>query len=324
MKRKVLISRKIFNEAVALARQYFEVDDNPDDVPFSAVELVRRLQDKEGAIILLTDRIDEDVLSRCPELKIVCNVAVGFNNIDVEACTRHKVMVTNTPGVLDDTTADFTWTLLLAAARRIVEADRYVRTLQWRGWKLMEFLGYDVHHKVLGICGMGRIGQGVARRAKGFGMKILYTDIVRVSEPVEGELGARFVDKKTLLAESDFVTLHVPLLDQTRHYISTAELALMKPTAILINASRGPVVDERALVQALKGGKIAGAGLDVYENEPQVEPVLMELKNVVLAPHIASASNETRLRMATMAAENLVAGLTGKRPPNLVNPEVLG
>jgi glyoxylate/hydroxypyruvate/2-ketogluconate reductase len=324
MKRKVLISRKIFNEAVALARQYFEVDDNPDDVPFSAVELVRRLQDKEGAIILLTDRIDEDVLSRCPELKIVCNVAVGFNNIDVEACTRHKVMVTNTPGVLDDTTADFTWTLLLAAARRIVEADRYVRTLQWRGWKLMEFLGYDVHHKVLGICGMGRIGQGVARRAKGFGMKILYTDIVRVSEPVEGELGARFVDKKTLLAESDFVTLHVPLLDQTRHYISTAELALMKPTAVLINASRGPVVDERALVQALKGGKIAGAGLDVYENEPQVEPVLMELKNVVLAPHIASASNETRLRMATMAAENLVAGLTGKRPPNLVNPEVLG
>jgi lactate dehydrogenase-like 2-hydroxyacid dehydrogenase len=232
-------------------------------------------------------------------------------------------MVTNTPGVLDDTTADFTWTLLLATARRLVEADQYVRSSQWTGWKLMEFLGGDVHHKTLGICGLGRIGQGVARRAKGFNMQILYTDLVRASLSVEEALGIRFVDKKTLLSSSDFITLHVPLEPQTTHYISEAELALMKPTAILINASRGPVVDEKALVQALQGGKIAGAGLDVYEREPEVEPALLGMKNVVLAPHIASASHETRLRMAMMAAENLIAGLTGKRPPNLVNEEVL-
>ena len=317
-----MITRKIFDEAIAMAKKYFEVENNQDDTPLNPHELVQRLQGKVGAIILLTDRIDEDVLSQCPDLKIVCNIAVGYNNIDVEACTRRKVMVTNTPGVLDDTTADFTWTLLLAAARRIVEADQYLRSSQWSGWKLMEFLGYDVHHKVIGICGLGRIGQGVARRAKGFNMRILYTDIIRVNSSIEKELGAHFVDKKTLLAESDFVTLHVPLIPQTTHYISMAEFAVMKPTAFLINASRGPVVDEKALVQTLQGGRIAGAGLDVYEREPEVEPALIGMKNVVLAPHIASASRETRLRMATMAAENLVAGLTGKRPLNLVNEKV--
>jgi lactate dehydrogenase-like 2-hydroxyacid dehydrogenase len=322
MRPKVLIARKIFDEAIAMAKKYFEVEDNQDDTPLGPHELIQRLQGKAGAIILLTDRIDEDVLSQCPDLKIVCNIAVGYNNIDVEACTCRKIMVTNTPGVLDDTTADFTWTLLLAAARRIVEADQYLRSSQWSGWKLMEFLGYDIHHKVIGICGLGRIGQGVARRAKGFNMRILYTDIVQVNPSIEKELGAHFVDKKTLLAESDFVTLHVPLMPQTTHYISMAEFALMKHTAFLINASRGPVVDEKALVQALQKGRIAGAGLDVYEREPEVEPALMKMKNVVLAPHIASASRETRLRMAMMAAENLVAGLTGKRPPNLVNEEV--
>jgi lactate dehydrogenase-like 2-hydroxyacid dehydrogenase len=320
---KVLITRKIFDEAIVIVKQHFEVEDNQNDIPFSPEELIKRLQGKAGAITLLTDRIDGDVLSKCPELKIVSNVAVGYNNIDVRACTHRKVMVTNTPGVLDDTTADLTWALLLTTARRVVEADQYLRSLKWTGWKLMEFLGYDVHHKVLGICGLGRIGQRVARRARGFDMQILYTDVVRAAVSVEKELGARFVDKKTLLAESDFVTLHVPLGSQTTHYISEPELALMKPTAILINASRGPVVDEKALVQALKEGKIAGAGLDVYEREPEVEPALLSMKNVVLAPHIASASYETRLRMAMMAAENLVAGLTGKRPPNLVNEEVL-
>ncbi len=323
MRPKVLISRKIFDEAIAMAKKYFAVEDNQDDIPLAPHELVQRLQGKSGAIILLTDRIDEDVLSQCPDLKIICNVAVGYNNIDVEACTRRRVMVTNTPGVLDDTTADFTWTLMLATARRVVEADQYLRSSQWSGWKLMEFLGYDVHHKVLGICGLGRIGQRVAKRARGFDMKILYTDTVRAESAIEKELGAEFVDKKTLLSESDFVTLHVPLTPQTTHYISRAELGLMKPTAILLNSSRGPVVDEKALVQALKEGKIAGAGLDVYEREPEVEPELIGMKNVVLAPHIASASRETRLRMATMAAENLVAGLKGKRPPNLVNKEVL-
>jgi glyoxylate reductase len=232
-------------------------------------------------------------------------------------------MVTNTPGVLDDTTADFTWALLLATARRVVESDNYLRSSKWKKWGLMEFLGYDIHHKVLGICGLGRIGQRVARRAKGFDMEILYTDVIRMPPPIEEELGVRFVDKMTLLRESDFVTLHVPLVPQTTHYISLAELALMKPTGILINASRGPVVDEKALVQALQEGKIAGAGLDVYEKEPEVEPALIRMKNVVLAPHIASGSHETRLRMAKMAAENLVAGLTDKRPPNLVNDTVL-
>jgi glyoxylate reductase len=232
-------------------------------------------------------------------------------------------MVTNTPGVLDDTTADFTWALLFATARRVVEADQYLRSSKWKGWGLMQFLGYDVHHKVLGICGLGRIGQRVARRAKGFDMRILYTDAIRMPASIEEELGARFVDKPTLLKESDFVTLHVPLISETTHYISTAELALMKPTAILINASRGPVVDEKALVKALQQGKIAGAGLDVYEKEPKVEPALLQMENVVLVPHIASASRETRLKMATMAAENLIAGLTGKRSPNLVNAEVL-
>ena len=323
MRPTVLITRKIFDEVVAFVKEHFEVEDNQNDGPFSPDELIRRLQGKAGAIILLTDRIDEGVLSQCPDLKIVSNIAVGYNNIDVPACTRHGVMVTNTPGVLDDTTADFTWTLLLATARHLVQADQYLRSLKWDGWKLMEFLGYDVHHKTLGICGLGRIGQGVARRAKGFSMKILYTDLIRASSSIEEDLGVRFADKKTLLAESDFVTLHVPLESQTTHYLSRAELALMKPTAILINASRGPVVDEKALVQALQEGKIAGAGLDVYEREPEVEPVLLGMKNVVLAPHIASASYETRLRMAMMAAENLIAGLTGKRPPNLVNEEVL-
>jgi lactate dehydrogenase-like 2-hydroxyacid dehydrogenase len=323
MRPKVLISRKIFDEVIDLVKEHFEVEDNQSDTRLSQVALVDKLQGKMGAIILLTERINEDVLSHCPDLKIVSNVAVGYDNIDVEACTRRGIMVTNTPGVLDDTTADFTWALLFATARRVVEADQYLRSSKWKGWGLMQFLGYDVHHKVLGICGLGRIGQRVARRARGFDMRILYTDAIRMDASIEEELGARFVDKATLLKESDFVTLHVPLSPETTHYSSTDELGLMKPTAILINASRGPVVDEKALVKALQQGKIAGAGMDVYEKEPKVEASLLQMKNVVLAPHIASASHETRLKMATMAAENLIAGLIGKRPPNLVNAKVL-
>ena len=324
MKSGVLISQRIFDEAVAMVRQHFEVDWNQSETPLAPHVLTQRLRDKVGAIILLTDRIDEEVLSHCPALKILSNVAVGYNNIDVEACIRRRIMVTNTPGVLDDTTADLTWALLLATARRIVESDQYFRSSQWKGWGLMQFLGYDVHHKTLGICGLGRIGQRVARRARGFNMKILYTDVVQAPQDIEKELGIRFVDKKTLLSESDFITLHVPLTPQTTHYISGAEFSQIKPTAILINASRGPVVDEKALVQALQEGEIAGAGLDVYEREPEVDPALVQMKNVVLVPHIGSASRETRLHMAMMAAENLVAGLTGKRPPNLVNEVFLG
>ena len=320
---KVLISQKIFGEAVAVVKEDLEVEENQSDTPLPASVLTQKLRDKMGAIILLTDQIDENILLQCPDLKILCNVAVGYNNIDIKACTRRRIMVTNTPGVLDDTTADFTWALLLATARRVVEADQYLRSLKWKRWGLMDFLGHDVHHKVLGICGLGRIGQRVARRAKGFDMEILYTDVSQLPLPIEENTGARFVDKKILLAESDFITLHIPLFTETTRYISTAEFSLMKPTSILINASRGPVVDERALVHALKEKKIAGAGLDVYEREPEVEPELIQMKNVVLAPHIASASYETRLQMTMMAGRNLVAGLTGMLPPNLVNPEVM-
>jgi lactate dehydrogenase-like 2-hydroxyacid dehydrogenase len=319
---KVLITRKIFDEVRATLQKYFEIESNPSDAPFSKDILIQKLKDKNGAIIRLTDRIDDKILSQCGELKILSNIAVGYDNIDIEACTHWGVMVTNTPGVLDDTTADFTWTLILATARRVVEADQYLRSNKWKGWELMDFLGYDIHHKTLGICGLGRIGQGVARRAKGFSMRILYTDIVRASPSVETQLETHYVDKKTLMAESDFITIHVPLTPQTMHYISTDEFSLMKPTTILINASRGPIVNEKTLVQALQKRKIAGAGLDVYEREPQVEPALLQMYNVILAPHIASASRDTRLRMATMAAENLIDGLTGKRPPNLVNEKI--
>jgi lactate dehydrogenase-like 2-hydroxyacid dehydrogenase len=320
---KVLVTRKVFDEALNLLNKQCDVESNQRDVPFTPSQLVKKLQGKAGAITLLTDAIDERLLSQCPDLKIVSNVAVGFNNIDVKACTRRGVMATNTPGVLDDTTADFTWCLLLAAARRLVESDKFFRTGKWAGWGLMQFLGHDVHHKTMGVVGLGRIGKGVAKRARGFDMRVIYTDVQRADESTERDYGVMYVDKRTLLRESDFVSLHVPLFPETTHYISHAEFALMKKSAILINASRGPVVDEKALVKALKEGKIAGAGLDVYEKEPKCERGLVGMKNVVLAPHIASASIETRTKMAMMAAQNCVAGLTGQRPPNLLNPEVL-
>jgi len=321
---KVLVTRKVFDETLILLSKHFDIESNQRDVSYTPAQLVKRLQGKAGGITLLTDIIDERVLAQSPDLKIVCNLAVGFNNIDLKACTRRGVMVTNTPGVLDDTTADFTWCLLLAAARRIVDGDNFLRAGKWKGWVFTYFMGHDVHRKTLGILGLGRIGKGVARRAKGFDMRVIYHDPTRVDEATERELGVMYVDKRTLLRESDFVSLHVPLNPETTHYISHGEFALMKKTAILINASRGPVVDEKALVKALKEGKVAGAGLDVYEKEPKVERGLIGLKNVVLAPHIASSSYETRMKMATMAAQNCIAGLTGQRPPNLLNPEVLG
>lgn len=324
MKLKVLVSRKVFEEVVALLGRQYDVESNQRDVPFTPAQLVKKLQGKSGAIVLLTDLIDDRVLAQCPDVKVVCNIAVGYNNIDVKAATRRGVMVCNTPGVLDDTTADFAWTLLLASARRVVEADAFFRSGKWKGWGLMQFTGCDVHHKTLGIIGLGRIGKGVARRAKGFDMRVIYTDAQRADETTEREHGVMFVDKRTLLRESDFVSLHIPLFPETRHYLSEPEFALMKKTAILINAARGPIVDEKALVKALKEGKIAGAGLDVYEREPKCERALLSMKQVVLAPHIASASVETRTKMAMMAAQNCIAGLSGQRPPHLVNPEVLG
>ncbi|HEU5394732.1 MAG TPA: D-glycerate dehydrogenase [Candidatus Methylomirabilis sp.] len=324
MRPKVLVTRKIFDESLATVAKHCDVESNQRDIPFTPKQLLQKLKGKDGLICLLTDVISDEVLAKNPQLKIVSNVAVGYNNIDVKAATRRRVMVTNTPGVLDDTTADFTWCLILATARGLIEADRTFRSGKWKGWGVMQFLGRDVHRKTLGICGLGRIGKGVARRARGFDMRVLYTDVVRAPEAVERELGVSFVDKTTLLQASDIVTLHVPLFAETTHYIGAPELKLMKKSAILINASRGPVVDEKALVQGLKEGWIAGAGLDVYEREPKPAPGLTKLPNTVLAPHIASASIETRRKMSDMAATNCVAGLTGQRPPNLVNAEVWG
>jgi lactate dehydrogenase-like 2-hydroxyacid dehydrogenase len=245
---------------------------------------------------------------------------VGYNNIDLEACRKAGVMATNTPGVLDDTTGDFTWTLILATARRLTEAEAYLRAGQWDRWKLKQFLGLDVHHATLGIFGLGRIGQVVARRATGFEMKVIYHDVRRAAPEIEEASRARFVSKEELLSLADIVTIHVPYSPATHHLIGKAELGQMKPTAILINASRGGVVDDAALIEALRSGTIAGAGLDVFENEPKLNPKFLELKNVVLAPHIASSSKTTRHKMAMLAAENLVAALTTGSPPNLLNP----
>jgi glyoxylate reductase len=306
-----------------IIRAVCDAEVNTADTHLAQVELVDKVRDKDGLLCLLTDEIDEGILAASSHLKVVANVAVGFNNIDVPAATRRKILVTNTPGVLDNTTADFAWCLLLASARRLVEADRYTRAGQYAGWGIMLLCGEDVYGKTLGICGLGRIGRGVAQRATGFAMKILYTDAVRAPAEVEREFEVQYVDKETLFREADFVTLHIPLLPETHHYVSAKELRLMKNTAHLVNASRGPVVDEKALLQALRERWIAGAGLDVYEYEPQLTAGLTELDNLTLAPHIASASVETRTKMAVMAATNLVDALQGRRPANLVNPEVL-
>ena len=285
-------------------------------------EVLQQVKEKEGLICLLTEKVDEDLLREAPNLRIAANVAVGFDNIDVAACTKRSVAATNTPGVLDETTADFAWTLLMAVARRLSEGEALARSGNWKNWDLDQLVGTDVWGKTLGIVGFGRIGRAVARRASGFQMKVIYTDAVRPAEEVEKELKVEFREMNALLAESDFISVHVPLLPETRGLFDSPKFYRMKPTAFLINTSRGSVVDEAALVAALESGKIAGAGLDVYENEPFIHPGLKRA-NVVLAPHIASASLETRTKMACIAAENVVALFTGKRPPNVLNPEVL-
>ena len=319
---KVLVTKPVFPEAMEFLESQVSLDANLDDRVLPKQELIARLQGTQGAITLLTDIIDREVLESIPDVRIISNIAVGFNNVDIENASRLGILVTNTPGVLTETTADFAWTLLMAASRRIVEGDAFARSGKWNAWGLQMLLGNDVFGKTIGIIGFGRIGQAVARRAMGFSMKIQYFD----TQPVPPEAippGVTSAPLDKLLSSSDFISVHVPLLPETTHLLNDTTFALMKPNCIVVNTARGPVIDEKALARALKSGKIAAAGLDVFEKEPEIEPALVGLQNVVLAPHIASASRETRLKMCMMAAENLVAGLKGDRPPNLVNPEAL-
>jgi len=320
MKPKILVTREVFDETLAYLAEHCEVESNQADQPFDPATLAQRMHDKDGVVCCLTDRIDEALLAKSPRLKVVANIAVGYNNIDVPACTARGVMVTNTPGVLDDSTADLAFTLILATARRLTEAEAYVRAGKWQGWHLKQMLGVDVHHATLGIIGMGRIGQQIARRASGFKMRVLYHNRNRWPADVEKWLNAEYVGKDQLLAQSDFVVLQIPYSPATHHYIGAPELKQMKPTAILINSTRGGVVDDAALVDALKNGTIRAAGLDVFENEPKLHPGFLALKNVVLAPHVGSSTEATRRAMAMTAAKNAVAALTGITPPNLLNP----
>ena len=312
MPKSILISNVLPSEARQLVPSEIRVEYNDSDQPLPKAELIKRLQGKAGLICHILSTIDEEVLAAAPGLKVVCNVAVGYNNIDVAAARRQGVVVTNTPDVLTETTADFAFTLLMATARRVVESDRYVRSGQWKTWKWGLLWGTDIHGKTLGVVGFGRIGRAVARRGLGFGMRVLYYDTVRADAATERELNATAVDMDTLLRESDFVTLHTLLTPDTRYLINERTLRLMKKTAVLVNAARGPVVDEAALVRALSEKWISGAGLDVFEEEPQIHPGLVSLDNVTLAPHIGSASSETRIAMATLAVRNCLAVLDGK------------
>jgi len=318
---RVLLMHPILDPGPSILAEAVEVVSYPPDRPLDEASIRQAAEGCVGIVSQLMDPIRETVLST-PGLKCVSNVAVGFDNIDVAAATAHKVMVTNTPGVLDDSTADFAFTLLMATARRVVEADNFTRSGRFRGWAIDMMLGHDVFGATLGLVGIGRIGRGVARRAKGFNMRVLYYDPQRLPREAEEQLGATPVDLGRLIAESDFISIHVPLTQETHHLMSTQQFNAMKRTGILINTSRGPVVDEAALVEALNGKKLAGAGLDVYEREPAVHPGLIALPNVVLAPHIASATVQTRSEMSAMAARNMATAVRGGRPPNLVNPEV--
>jgi glyoxylate reductase len=322
MKPPVLVTKRIYPEAIEYLKEHCEVDYVATDDGLSAEELQERVRGKQAVVSQLTDKFTPAVIDGLDGVKIIANVAVGFDNIDLATATRKGILVTNTPDVLTETTADFAFALLLAASRRVVEGHHFVHSGQWRKWFIDLLVGHDVHHRTLGILGIGRIGQAVARRARGFSMRVLYHDAIRANETIERELELEFAGKEQLLRESDFISVHVPLLDSTRHLIGAAELKQMKKSAILINTSRGPVVDEAALARALDQAWIAGAGLDVFENEPQVHPELLRLENVVLAPHIASASIDTRREMSMLAARNAVAALEGQRPATLLNPEL--
>lgn len=322
MKPKVLITRRVPQPGIDRVAEHCDVELWDSDLPIPRDVLLQKVADKDAIYCLLTERINDELLDAAPRLKVVSQMAVGFDNIDVAACTRRGIPVGHTPGVLTETTADFTWALLLAAARRVVEGVEYVRAGRWVTWGPLLLLGPDVHGATLGIIGMGRIGQAVARRAMGFNMRILYYDVQPIPS-AEKEFGATYVSLDQLLAESDFVTLHVNLTPETYHLINADALRRMKPTAILVNAARGGVVDHDALVEALRSGQIAFAALDVTEPEPlPADHPLVHMPNCIVVPHIASASVATRTRMALMAAENLLAGLAGQRLPHCVNPEV--
>jgi glyoxylate reductase len=322
-KPKVLLTGRIPDVVTAVLEKDCDVESNKEDRPMERAALLELVQDKEGIISMITDRIDGELMDHAPRLRMIAAMAVGYDNIDIGAATARGIPVSNTPGVLTDATAE------LAFARScnrpaIVEMDGLTRRGGFRYWAPMLFLGTEVTGKTLGIIGLGRIGKAVARRARGFNMKVLYHNRERIDAADERELKTEYADLERLLRESDFVSLHVPLTEETKHLIGGRELALMKPTAFLINTSRGPVVDEKALVKVLRERKIGGAGLDVYENEPALTPGLAELDNVTLLPHVGSGTLETRTRMAVLAVENLLAGLRGDVPPNILNPVVLG
>jgi len=322
-KPSILVARAIFPEVLAQLQQVFDVDHNQDDVVMTPAELHARMKGKAGALTTGSERIDGPLLAACPQLKIVANMAVGYNNFDVEAMTQAGVLATNTPDVLTETTADFGFALLMATARRVTESEHYLRAGQWTKWSYDMFAGAEVHGSTLGIIGMGRIGQGIARRAAhGFGMQVLYHNRSRLSPELEAECKARYVDKGTLLREADHVLLVVPYSAASHHTIGANELAQMKPTATLINIARGGIVDDAALAKALKERRIAAAGLDVFEGEPKVHPDLLTVPNVVLTPHIASATVMTRMAMSQLAADNLMDYLLRGKTRTPINPEV--
>jgi len=322
MKPKVFVTRPLPNQVLDMLAARCDLQVHAEDAAMKPEQLAQACRDVEGLLVVGT-RVSKEVLDLAPKLRVVANCAVGYDNIDVAACTQRRIVVTNTPGVLTETTADLAFALLMAVARRVAEGDRFVREGRWLRWEWSLLWGADIHGKTLGLYGFGRIARAMARRGRGFAMRILYHARHRASHAVEGELAATYTDRATLLRESDFLSLHLPLTTDTQHLIRAEDFAAMKPTAFLINTARGKVVDEEALVEALQTRKIAGAGLDVFEHEPHVHPGLLKLDNVVLMPHVGSATAETRLRMARLAAENLLAVLEGRRPPNPVNPEAL-
>ncbi len=324
MRAKILVARATFPDVIERLQQQFDVESNQEDKIYSAAELHEKMQGKDAVVITSSEKLSAEVIAANSHLKAICNVAVGYNNIDVGAATSAGIMVTNTPDVLNETTADYAWTLLMANARRVSESEHFLRAGEWKNWRFDQFLGADVHGATLGILGMGRIGQAIARRSMGFDMQVIYHNRSRLTPEQEAHANhARYVSKDELLRSADHLILVLPYSAQTHHIIGAAELALMKPTATLVNIARGGIVDDAALIDALREKRIASAGLDVYENEPALHPGFLTLSNVVLTPHIGSASEKTRRAMADCASANLVAALSGVKPPNLINPEVI-